>query len=393
VTRFPLAWEQPLSSTVLKEAELDQQKKSAFVNALAWIFIALAGFATLISILQNVMIFLVFPVDEMNETFKDTQVQEQIPFFARFMFSNIRLFFLGFLAISATALVSAIGLLKRKNWGRIIFLAIMGLGICWNLFGLVIQNMMFTSMPGFPHGEIDSQFSTMMLAMKIVTFIFAVGISYLFGWIIYKLCSVKIKTEFINNPAVALESSMGETEQPKQKTGKLSLLGSIALTIAVGVFYFGTGNIKSGPKISDVQQLSISGNATKLAELLSEQPHLANTIRQKDSWTPLHGAACNGHTECVRLLILAGADVNVQSCNQNTALHCSAEDGNAEIVSLLLSANANPNLKDRKGKTPLDWALWNNHQKIINLLKKHDGKTGKQLDEIESRLKSESDKN
>lgn len=369
---------------------MNQQKKSTFVNALAWIFIALAGFATLISVLQNVMILLVFPVEKMNETFKDTQ--EQIPFFARFMFSNIRLFFFGFLVISATTLVSAIGLLKRKNWGRIFFLSIMGLGICWNIFGLVMQNMMFTSMSGLPHGEIDSQFSTMMIVMKIVTFIFAVGISYLFGWIIYKLCSEKIKTEFIKTPAVALESSMGEIEQPKQKKGKILLVGSIALTIAVGIFYFGTGNIKDGSKISDVQQLSISGNATKLAEMLREQPHLANTIRQKDSWTPLHGAACNGNTECVKLLIQAGADVNVQSCNQSTALHCSAEDGNAEIVSLLLNANANPNLKDFKGKTPLDWAIWNNHQEIINLLKKLEAKTGKQLDEIESRLKSENGK-
>jgi hypothetical protein len=368
---------------------LNQQKKSTFVNVLAWIFIVMAGFVTLISVLQNIMIFLVFPVDQMKETLNDSQTQEQIPFFARFMFSNIRLFFFGFFAISATTLVSAIGLLKRKNWGRIVFLAVMGIGICWNIFSLVIQNMMFSSMPVFPHEEIDSQFSTMMIVMKIITFIFAVGISYLFGWIIYKLCSAKIKAEFIISPTDAMKSGMGEIEQPKPKKGKIVLAGSIAFTIALGIFYFGTGNIKGGSKILDVQQLSISGNSAELEKLLREQPHLANTLRQKDSWTPLHGAACNGNTECVRLLIEAGADVNVQSCNQSTALHCSAEDGNAEIVSLLLSANANPNLKDFKGKTPLDWAIWNNHEEVIDLLKKFKAKTGRQLDQIESKPQSE----
>lgn len=55
--------------TFLMEAYLDQQKKSTFVNVLAWIFIALAGFSTLISILQNIMISAMFSIDEMNKAF------------------------------------------------------------------------------------------------------------------------------------------------------------------------------------------------------------------------------------------------------------------------------------------------------------------------------------
>lgn len=74
------------------------------MNALVWIFIALAGFATFISILQNIMISAIFPVEEMNKVFEDAQTQDQIPFFARFMFSNIRLFFLSLLIISGITL-------------------------------------------------------------------------------------------------------------------------------------------------------------------------------------------------------------------------------------------------------------------------------------------------
>ena len=143
---------------------MDQQKKSTFVNVVAWIFIVLAGFATLISILQNIMISVMFPVDEMNQVFENAPTQEQIPFLAKFMFSHIQLFFLSFLAVSGTTFVSAIGLLRRRNWGRVILMAIMGLGICWNIFSLIIQNFMFSSFPDFPPGEIDSQFYTRMNA-------------------------------------------------------------------------------------------------------------------------------------------------------------------------------------------------------------------------------------
>jgi hypothetical protein len=363
------------------EACLDQQKKSTFVNVLAWTFIVLAGFSTLISILQNIMISVLIPIDEMNMAFESAPAREQIPFFARFMFSNIRFFFLSFLIISGTTFVSAIGLLKRKNWGRIIFMSIMGLGICWNIFSLVLQNLMFASFPDFPHGEMSSEFNSMMNVMKVFTFIFAVGISYLFGWIIYQLSSLKIKNEFAP-PAISEQDDVTIDKDPfNQKRRNFILVGSVVLTIAVGGFYFGSGGMKSDTNSIDIQGVAISGDAAQLSRMLTKNPQLANTIGKSDNWTPLHGAACNSNIECVRLLIDAGADVNVQSCNQRTALHCSAEDGNVEIVALLLKANANPNLKDSMGKTPLDYAIWNNHLEIIKLLRNHDGQTSTDLDE------------
>jgi hypothetical protein len=360
---------------------LDQQKKSTFVNALAWIFIVLAGFATFISILQNIMITVMFPVEEMNTAIGSAEAQEQVPYFAKFMFSNIQFFFLSFLAISGTTFVSAIGLLKRKNWGRIIFMVIMGLGICWNIFSLVLQNLMLTSFPDIPHGEMSSQFNTMMNVMKAFTFVFVVGISYLFGWIIYKLSSFKIKNEFIAHINSERDGETTEKELSNNKRRNYLFVGSLVLTIAVGVFHFGFGGMRNGSKVADIQEVAISGDAIQLSRMLEKDPRIANTIRQKDNWTPLHGAACNGNIESVRLLIDAGADVNVQSCNQSTALHCSAEDGNIKIAELLLKANANPNLKDSKDKTPLDYAIWNNHRDIITLLRNYDGKTCIELNE------------
>lgn len=355
---------------------MNQQNKSTFVTVLAWIFIALAGFATFISVFQNIMIWTLFPVEEMNKAFESSP--EQMPFFFKFMFANIRLFFFGFLVVSGTTLISAIGMLKRKNWGRLIFIFVMGLGIIYNMSALIFLNAMLTTMSDFSNTDIDTPIFIMMTIMKIVTFVFVIAFSYLFGWLIYKLKSPKIRSEFV--PAMPFsEDAVTEMNSTYSKKKKIFLTCGIALTIIMGVFYFSTGQMKTGSKTNDVIKLATSGNAVKLTELLREQPQLANTIQPGDRWTPLHAAACNGHTECVRILINAGADVNVQACNQKTALHCGAEEGNIEIVELLLKAKANPNLKDSKGKTPLDWGIWNNHQEVVDLLKKYNAKTGSEI--------------
>ena len=175
---------------------MNQQKKSSFVTALAWIFIIFAGFATFISIVQNLTTSFIFPVEEMKTAITKSQKNDQIPFFAKFMVSNMRLLFMGFLKLTTTTLVSAIALLKRKNWARIVFISITFLDIGWNISGLIIQNNMFPPEIAFPPSEF-SEFSAIMFIMKIFSFVFAVAISYLFGWIIFKLSSVPLKSEFL----------------------------------------------------------------------------------------------------------------------------------------------------------------------------------------------------
>ena len=172
-------------------------QRSTFVNVLAWIFIVLGGFATFISILQNIMIHTIFPKEKMSQAMQQAEQIENIPAFFQFMFNHFDLFFLFFLFVSAISFISAIALLKRKNWARIIFIALMSVGIIWNVIGLIIQFTFYSSMPEFTGGHAPPpEFQNMMQIMKVASVIMVLAISTLFGFVIKKLCSKSILKEF-----------------------------------------------------------------------------------------------------------------------------------------------------------------------------------------------------
>jgi hypothetical protein len=88
--------------------------------------------------------------------------------------------------------------------------------------------------------------------------------------------------------------------------------------------------------------------------------------------------------EAVKQHIAAGTDVNAKSSrNGSTPLAYAAYKGRKEIVELLIAAGADVNAKvasgPKQGLTPLDAANETNHTEIAALLRKHGGKTGKEL--------------
>ena len=65
-----------------------------------------------------------------------------------------------------------------------------------------------------------------------------------------------------------------------------------------------------------------------------------------DDMTPLRLSVVHGHTDLVRLLLQAGADVNVQNEYGETVLHQAAWQGHASIVALLLEQGADVNVQN-----------------------------------------------
>ena len=91
----------------------------------------------------------------------------------------------------------------------------------------------------------------------------------------------------------------------------------------------------------------------------------------------IHAAARQGKIEAVKQHLTDGVGVNAKAERGRTPLHFAAHVGHKEIVELLIANGADVNAKDEDGKTPLGWA---DDKETADLLRKHGGKTKKELE-------------
>ncbi len=85
--------------------------------------------------------------------------------------------------------------------------------------------------------------------------------------------------------------------------------------------------------------------------------------------TPLHSAVAAGHMSIVRLLVEAGAGVNLTQQQGFTPLHGAAANGDELMVRYLLANGATANARAASGQTPLDLALASGHPAVAALLR------------------------
>ena len=160
--------------------------RSAFITSLAWTSIAAGVIATLIALL-GILVSAVVPVEDMRAALREAEKTQPMPAMAGWMVENFRLFSWLFLAAGAVTLVSSVGLLKRRNWARVVFIAMMALAAVAHLAGAVAPFLMQPA-PGNARLEVDA----MTGLAALLSFVLAV----LFGWFAKRLLSEDVRQEF-----------------------------------------------------------------------------------------------------------------------------------------------------------------------------------------------------
>lgn len=93
---------------------------------------------------------------------------------------------------------------------------------------------------------------------------------------------------------------------------------------------------------------------TNNIEALKQHIQAGTNLNEKDPFggsSPLISAALFGKTEMAKILIDAGADINVQNNDGSTALHTATFFCRPEIVAMLLKKNADKTIKNNFGST------------------------------------------
>ena len=180
-----------MSSTDIKQAKL-----SGFITGLAWSFIVLAGFSVLIAILQYVMLSLL----PMDEIFTAMKAEQGVPPVLYFLFEHFRAIAAVIFIFSVVAIVASVGLLMRRNWARLLFLAMMIVIIVSHLGGLLMPFYISTWLPSVPQ-DMPAEFGNFFDMMMKVSMVFGALVTLITigfcAWVMKRLMSEEIRKEFL----------------------------------------------------------------------------------------------------------------------------------------------------------------------------------------------------
>ncbi|KAI5265930.1 hypothetical protein E4T47_08396 [Aureobasidium subglaciale] len=135
---------------------------------------------------------------------------------------------------------------------------------------------------------------------------------------------------------------------------------------------------------ADVNLRDFEGDTALISAAMSDKPEVVETLLKvsvmetnahgKYGRTALLAVVENGAQSAMKmlkLLIQAGADLDAQDEDGDTALHMASRQGSFDMVKLLVNKKAAINIPNVEGETALDRALHGSHSEIVLYLFRH----------------------
>jgi hypothetical protein len=172
-------------------------RRSTFVTVLAWL--GIAGFS-LSALMFGTEALVVWPMIEHSVTAQlaSNPAASANPQAVQMGAAMTPYIFVGLVALALLGIAASIGLLRRRNWGRILIIMFLAFGVVCAVFGL-LSGLVMGSMPAtrLPEGVSSAQMDQVMGGVRILMLGGSVVVALLCGWLMYKLLSKQIQAEFV----------------------------------------------------------------------------------------------------------------------------------------------------------------------------------------------------
>lgn len=174
--------------------------RSSFVDGLAWLSIVLSALMVVSMGLQVLALNVWLPADAFDPVRLRGLGLEGLPPSAEWVLMHLRGLIVLSLLLSVLALWASIDLLRRRNWARWFFIAMLGLGATWSLGSLFYMGDFMPSAESMLGGDVPSAMRAELAAFQRNLWWASVLMTVLFvalhGWIIWKLVKPPVSDEF-----------------------------------------------------------------------------------------------------------------------------------------------------------------------------------------------------
>ena len=168
-----------------------ERQPSTLVTVVAWLGLLWSGFTTVMGLMQSLFVSFM-PTTRMSDA---EAAQAGVPAGVRFMFDNMFLVEVGFTVLWAFMFVCSLGLLRRQEWARKGFLALLALGAVVTVALVVMQQTMMADMFDAATAE-NADARTMMIGMRLMSALLGVLFVGAMVWLAMRLNSAYVRAEF-----------------------------------------------------------------------------------------------------------------------------------------------------------------------------------------------------
>ena len=145
-------------------------------------------------------------------------------------------------------------------------------------------------------------------------------------------------------------------------------LDIVKMLVEAGVVRAGAGVFVTDSNGDTCLSLAAYFGHTETVRYLVGLPEVEINNGNASNYTALHRAGQKACTDVVRVLIDAGADVDIKNSDGRCPLHCACETGALDNVKMLVRAGAGVNVTDNKGNTCLTVAAYFGHTETVRYL-------------------------